>query len=46
MDVEFSVCAVLPAAGSGERFGTPTPKQYCKLMDRPLVSYTLEAFER
>ena len=38
---------VLPAAGVGERMRLPTPKQFCPLLgDRPLISYTIEAFER
>ncbi|KAM9308080.1 D-ribitol-5-phosphate cytidylyltransferase [Gastrophryne carolinensis] len=40
------VAAVLPAGGSGERLGEFTPKQYCPLLGRPLISRTLEAFER
>ncbi|XP_077432611.1 D-ribitol-5-phosphate cytidylyltransferase isoform X2 [Vanacampus margaritifer] len=44
--VDFSVCVVLPAGGSGERTGLQTPKQFCLLMDRPLISYTIHAFER
>ncbi|XP_044285547.1 D-ribitol-5-phosphate cytidylyltransferase [Varanus komodoensis] len=41
-----SVAAVLPAAGSGERMGGDTPKQFCALLGRPLVSYTVQAMER
>lgn len=44
--MNFKVAAVLPAGGVGERMGLPTPKQYCKLLNRPLISYTVEAFER
>ncbi|XP_068091206.1 D-ribitol-5-phosphate cytidylyltransferase [Hyperolius riggenbachi] len=40
------VAAVLPAGGCGERLGGDTPKQYCPLLGRPLISRTLEAFER
>lgn len=40
------VAAVLPAGGSGERMGVPTPKQFCPILDRPLISYTLQALER
>ncbi|XP_063780487.1 D-ribitol-5-phosphate cytidylyltransferase isoform X2 [Pseudophryne corroboree] len=40
------VAAVLPAGGTGERLGGCTPKQYCPLLGRPLISCTLEAFER
>ncbi|XP_019582692.2 D-ribitol-5-phosphate cytidylyltransferase isoform X2 [Rhinolophus sinicus] len=41
-----AVAAVLPAGGSGERMGVPTPKQFCPILDRPLISYTLQALER
>ncbi|KAE8596380.1 hypothetical protein XENTR_v10016079 [Xenopus tropicalis] len=40
-------CAVvLPAGGCGERLGSLTPKQFCTVLGRPLISHTLEAFER
>ncbi|XP_043365159.1 D-ribitol-5-phosphate cytidylyltransferase isoform X2 [Dermochelys coriacea] len=41
-----SVAAVLPAGGSGERLGGATPKQFCALLGRPLISYTVRALER
>ncbi|XP_055974398.1 D-ribitol-5-phosphate cytidylyltransferase isoform X2 [Sorex fumeus] len=41
-----TVAAVLPAGGSGERMGVPTPKQFCPVLERPLISYTLQALER
>ncbi|XP_060681415.1 D-ribitol-5-phosphate cytidylyltransferase isoform X2 [Hemiscyllium ocellatum] len=44
--LDFSVAAVLPAGGSGERMGTATPKQFCQVLQRPLISITLETFER
>lgn len=44
-EVDFSVAAVLPASGCGERMGSTTPKQFCPLLQRPLISLTLEAFE-
>ncbi|XP_072365259.1 D-ribitol-5-phosphate cytidylyltransferase isoform X2 [Scyliorhinus torazame] len=44
--LDFSVAAVLPAGGSGERMGSATPKQFCQLLQRPLISITLERFER
>ncbi|XP_043928616.1 D-ribitol-5-phosphate cytidylyltransferase isoform X2 [Protopterus annectens] len=44
--VNFSVSAVLPAAGCGERMGVPTPKQFCDILTRPLISYTMQAFEK
>ncbi|GAA6069206.1 D-ribitol-5-phosphate cytidylyltransferase isoform X1, partial [Tachysurus ichikawai] len=44
--VDFPVSVVLPAAGSGERTGLPTPKQFCTFLNRPLISFTIETFER
>ncbi|XP_030908447.2 D-ribitol-5-phosphate cytidylyltransferase isoform X3 [Melopsittacus undulatus] len=41
-----AVAAVLPAGGSGERLGGATPKQFCTVQGRPLVSYTVGAMER
>nr|XP_033786868.1 D-ribitol-5-phosphate cytidylyltransferase [Geotrypetes seraphini] len=42
----ISVAAVLPAGGSGERMGGGTPKQFCNILERPLISHTVQAFER
>uniref|UniRef100_A0A8C7WUI8 CDP-L-ribitol pyrophosphorylase A n=1 Tax=Oryzias sinensis TaxID=183150 RepID=A0A8C7WUI8_9TELE len=44
--VDFPVSVVLPAGGTGERTGLHTPKQFCSLLGRPLISYTIQAFER
>ncbi|KAM4600410.1 D-ribitol-5-phosphate cytidylyltransferase [Polymixia lowei] len=44
--VDFSVAVVLPAGGTGERTGLQTPKQFCTFLNRPLISYTIQAFER
>lgn len=33
--------AIVPAAGSGSRFGAETPKQYLPLLGRPLIWHTL-----
>ncbi|XP_058655513.1 D-ribitol-5-phosphate cytidylyltransferase isoform X3 [Onychostoma macrolepis] len=44
--VDFPVAVVLPAGGSGERMGLATPKQFCTILNRPLISYTIQAFER
>ncbi|XP_005076272.1 D-ribitol-5-phosphate cytidylyltransferase isoform X1 [Mesocricetus auratus] len=41
-----AVAAVLPAGGCGERMGVRTPKQFCRVLGRPLISYTLQALER
>jgi 2-C-methyl-D-erythritol 4-phosphate cytidylyltransferase len=35
--------AIVPAAGSGSRFGAGCPKQYLDLLGRPLVYHTLAA---
>ncbi|XP_023155504.2 D-ribitol-5-phosphate cytidylyltransferase [Amphiprion ocellaris] len=44
--VDFPVSVVLPAGGSGERTGLQTPKQFCSFLGRPLITYTIQAFER
>jgi 2-C-methyl-D-erythritol 4-phosphate cytidylyltransferase len=36
-----SMWCVIPAAGSGRRFGGDTPKQYRTIRDRPLLAWTL-----
>lgn len=33
--------AIVPAAGSGSRFGEETPKQYLTLLGRPMIWYSL-----
>ncbi|MBK9616420.1 MAG: 2-C-methyl-D-erythritol 4-phosphate cytidylyltransferase [Uliginosibacterium sp.] len=38
-----NVFAIIPAAGSGSRFGGDLPKQYLDLMGRPLIWHTLDA---
>jgi 2-C-methyl-D-erythritol 4-phosphate cytidylyltransferase len=35
--------AIVPAAGSGSRFGSEKPKQYLDLIGRPLIFHTLKA---
>ena len=35
--------AIVPAAGSGARFGAATPKQYLPVAERPLLFHTLAA---
>ncbi len=35
--------AIVPAAGSGSRFGAERPKQYLDLLGRPLIFHTLTA---
>ncbi|KAM5156847.1 D-ribitol-5-phosphate cytidylyltransferase [Mantella aurantiaca] len=40
------VSVLLPAGGCGERLGGGTPKQYCPVLGRALISRTMEAMER
>ncbi|XP_073971937.1 D-ribitol-5-phosphate cytidylyltransferase-like isoform X2 [Rhodnius prolixus] len=42
--VDFEVGVVLPAAGCGERMGSSVPKQYIKILKKPLFIYALEEF--
>jgi 2-C-methyl-D-erythritol 4-phosphate cytidylyltransferase len=34
--------AVVPAAGSGRRFGGETPKQYLKVLNKPIMSHSID----
>jgi 2-C-methyl-D-erythritol 4-phosphate cytidylyltransferase len=38
--------AVIVAAGKGERFGSDVPKQFRKIIGRPLLAWTLTRFEK
>lgn len=38
--------AIILASGSGERFGTTTPKQFIKLAGKPVIFYSIETFSR
>lgn len=38
--------ALILAAGSGRRMGTETPKQFLSLAGKPILAYTLEAFQQ
>lgn len=38
--------AVIPAAGKGERFGRGSNKVFAEASGKPLLAYTLDAFER
>lgn len=38
--------ALIIAGGSGQRMGQDIPKQFLNVHDRPVIIYTLEAFER
>ncbi len=40
----MSVLVIIPAAGSGSRFGGPIPKQFQPLAGKPLVQYAVERF--
>ncbi len=37
---------VVPAAGRGERLGSPVPKQYLPILGRPLLAHTLDRLAR
>jgi 2-C-methyl-D-erythritol 4-phosphate cytidylyltransferase len=39
---DFSVWAIVPAAGSGSRMRTSVPKQYLPLLGKPVIQHTLE----
>ncbi|SKA77880.1 2-C-methyl-D-erythritol 4-phosphate cytidylyltransferase [Clostridium sp. USBA 49] len=39
------VCAIIVAAGKGKRMGTNINKQFLKLKDKPILYYTLMAFQ-
>ncbi|XP_054290895.1 D-ribitol-5-phosphate cytidylyltransferase-like [Macrosteles quadrilineatus] len=41
---DLKVGVVIPAAGRGTRLGGPVSKQYRKILDKPLLMYSLEAF--
>lgn len=43
IDLQTGFFALVPAAGSGSRFGAPSPKQYLPLLGRPLLAHTLDA---
>ena len=38
--------AVIIAGGSGERMGQDIPKQFLTVNEKPVIAYTMEAFER
>ncbi|XP_062603546.1 D-ribitol-5-phosphate cytidylyltransferase-like [Saccostrea cucullata] len=44
--MDFPVYVVLPGSGVGLRFGSPTPKQYTCVLNKPLFLYTVQAFHR
>jgi len=40
------VCAIIAAAGSGSRMGIDFNKQFIKIKDKPLLYFTLRAFDK
>lgn len=46
MSTNFKTAAIIVAAGKGLRMGGSVPKQYLKIKDRTILSYTLSAFEQ
>lgn len=40
------VAAIIPAAGKGKRMGAGRPKQFLELKEKPILAFTLEAFEK
>lgn len=38
--------AVILAGGSGSRFGAGKPKQYIEVLGKPVLAYTIEAFQK
>jgi len=40
------VCAIIAAAGSGSRMGINFNKQFIKVKDKPILYYTLNAFDK
>lgn len=41
----MKTAAIVLSAGSGKRMGTDVPKQYLALNDKPVIYYSLKAFE-
>ena len=41
----MKAAAVIAAGGSGSRFENQVPKQFLPIHDKPLIHYTIEAFE-
>ena len=42
----MKVKVIIPASGSGERFGGKTPKQFLKIGNKEIIAHTLEKFNR
>ncbi|MCK5555462.1 MAG: 2-C-methyl-D-erythritol 4-phosphate cytidylyltransferase, partial [Alphaproteobacteria bacterium] len=45
MKTDKKIAALIVAAGAGERFGKILPKQYLPLMGRPVLCWSLAAFQ-
>lgn len=41
-----SSIGIILAGGIGSRFGADCPKQYCKIFDKEMIWYTIDAFRR
>lgn len=46
MKISDNVIAVILASGSGKRFGSELPKQFCNFLGRPLLMHTIDNFAR
>lgn len=44
--MDHRACAIIVAGGSGKRFGNPGGKLLIEVAGRPLISWTLEAFDK
>lgn len=44
-DDNLKICAVIVAAGSGKRMGARENKVFLELMEKPVLAYTLSAFQ-
>ena len=42
---KIKTVAIVLAGGSGKRMGTAIPKQYLMLKEKPILYYSLKAFE-
>lgn len=40
------IYAIIPAGGLGRRFGSDLPKQFLEIEGKPIIAFTLEAFQR
>ena len=43
--MKIMTTAIIIAGGSGVRMGQSTPKQFIKVLDKPVLIYTLEGFQ-